>query len=110
MLAGLLRHGLVKSGFISEKKARHWRELERLRKSHIETVGDYKRRVHRLFETANIKIDSVVCDLFGVTGRNLIDLLCDENRNLRAETTAKCAKGSLISKVQELTDSIEGFF
>jgi len=33
---------------------------------------DYKRRVHKLFATANIKIGSVVSDLFGKTGQNLI--------------------------------------
>jgi transposase len=109
-LAGLLRHGLVKGSFIPEKDVRQWRELERLRRSHIETLGDYKRRVHKLFETANIKIDSVVSDLFGVTGRNLIDLLCAENADLSADNIAKCTKGSLRSKVDELCNSVQGFF
>jgi transposase len=109
-LAGLLRHGLVKGSFIPEKKVRQWRELERLRRTHTETVGDYKRRVHKLFETANIKIDSVISDLFGVTGRNLIGLLCDEKAHLSVEEIEKCAKGSLRSKVDELVSSIQGFF
>jgi transposase len=109
-LAGLLRHGLVKGSFIPEKNVRQWRELETLRRTHTETVGDYKRRVHKLFETANIKIDSVISDLFGVTGRNLIDLLCDERTNLSVEDIEKCAKGSLRTKVDELLKSIQGFF
>src|SRR5208282_1322916 len=86
------------------------RELARLRKSHTKTLGDYKRRVHKLFETANIKIDSVVSDLFGATGRNLINLLSDENGVLSVENIQKCAKGSLKAKVEELQRSIEGFF
>ena len=109
-LAGLLRHGLVRGSFIPEKKVRQWRELERLRRSHIETVGDYKRRVHKLFETANVKIDSVVSDLFGVTGRNLIGLLCAEKTDLSVEDIQKCTKGSLRFKVEELHSSIQGFF
>ena len=109
-LAGLLRHGLVKASFIPEKQVRQWRELDRLRKSHVETVGDYKRRVHKLFETANVKIDSVVSDLFGVTGRNLISLLSDEKADLTIEDIEKCARGSLRKKVEELYDSVTGFF
>jgi len=109
-LAGLLRHGLLKASFIPEKQVREWRELDRLRKSHTDTVGDYKRRVHKLFETANIKIDSVVSDLFGVTGRNLIALLGDEKAELSVENIEKCARGSLKSKVKELCYSLAGFF
>ncbi len=108
--AGLLRCGLVKASFIPEKQVRQWRELDRLRKSHVETVGDYKRRVHKLFETANVKIDSVVSDLFGVTGRNLISLLSDEKAELSVERIEECAKKSLRNKVAELYDSITGFF
>ena len=109
-LAGLLRHGLVKGSFIPEKKVRQWRELTRLRRTYTESLGDYKRRVHKLFETANIKIDSVISDLFGLTGRNLIQLLCNEESQLTLEAVKQCAKGSLKSKVEELYLSIQGFF
>ncbi len=68
-LAGLLRHGLLKGRFIPEKYVRQWRDLSRLRKTYVESLSDYKRRVHKLFESADIKIDSVVSDLFGVTGK-----------------------------------------
>jgi len=58
-LAGLLRHGLVKGSFIPVENVRKWRELSRLRKTYTESLSDYKRRVHKLFNTVNIKIDSV---------------------------------------------------
>ena len=109
-LAGLLRVGLIQGSFIPEKKVRQWRELGRSRKKYSQSLGDHKRRVHKVFETANIKIDSVVSDLFGVTGRNLIELLCAENSEISIEQIEKRAKGSLISKVPELHRSIQGFF
>ena len=96
-LAGLLRHGLLRGSFIPPKEIRQWRELTRLRRSYTESLADYKRRIHKLFETANIKIDSVVSDLFGVTGRNLISLLCDESE-LSLSNIKKNAKGTLKSK------------
>ncbi|OKY74502.1 MAG: IS110 family transposase [Desulfobulbaceae bacterium DB1] len=109
-LAGLLRVGLVRGSFIPEKSVRHWRELGRSRKKYSQSLGDHKRRVHKVFETANIKIDSVVSDLFGVTGRNLIELLCAAESPIGLEQIEQCTKGSLKSKVKELYRSIQGFF
>ena len=108
-LAGLLRHGLLKGSFIPPKEIRQWRELTRLRRTYTESLADYKRRVHKLFETANIKIDSVVSDLFGVTGRNLIFLLCNESE-LSLAKIKENAKRGLKAKSKELHRSVHGFF
>ena len=67
-LAGLLQHGLLRGSFIPPKAVRQWRDLTRLRRKYVQTLADYKKRTQKLFESANIKIDSVVSDLFGVTG------------------------------------------
>lgn len=109
-LAGLLRVGLIRGSFIPEKSVRQWRELGRSRKKYSQSLGDQKRRVHKVFETANIKVDSVVADLFGVTGRNLIELLCTTEEQISLDQIEKCAKGSLKTKVVELHRSIQGFF
>ena len=109
-LANLLRHGLVNGSFIPAKEVRQWRDLTTLRKNYTQSLGDYKRRVHKLFETGNIKLGSVVSDLFGATGHNLIDLLCDEHAKLTLKNVEKCTRGSLGSKTKELHRSIQGFF
>lgn len=109
-LAGLLQHGLLRGSFIPAKEIRHWRELSRSRRKNTEAIGDYKRRVHKLFESANIKIDSVVSDLFSMTGRNLISRLISNSCVLSLTDVQECAKGSLRDKVQELYRSIHGFF
>ncbi len=108
-LAGLLRHGLVNGSFIPPEHVREWRELSRLRKTYTESLADYKRRVHKLFITANIKIDSIVSDLFGRTGLNLIELLC-KNDELSLEKVQECTKGSLKKKIPELHRSLHGYF
>lgn len=108
-LAGLLRHGLVRGSFIPPENVREWRELSRLRKTYTESLADYKRRVHKLFITANIKIDSIVSDLFGLTGTNLINLLCN-NSELSLEKVQECTKGGLKNKTQELHKSLNGYF
>jgi len=109
-LAGLLRHGLLKGSFIPPKEVREWRELTRLRRTYVESLGDYKRRTHKLFESANIKIDSVVSDLFGMTGRNLMKLLADGSSPITLEQIEACLRGKLKGKRDELFRSIQGFF
>lgn len=109
-LASLLRHGLLRGSFIPEKNVRQWRELTRQRRKLVESLGDYKKRVHKLFETANIKLSSVVSDLFGKTGRNLIEELCNVEGQLNEEHIAQCSHGNLKNKSSELHRSIQGFF
>jgi transposase len=109
-LAGLLRHGLLKGSFIPPREVREWRDLTRLRRTYVESLGDYKRRTHKLFESANIKIDSVVSDLFGVTGRNLMRLLSEGRPVLSPKDVEGSLKGKLKAKREELFRSIQGFF
>lgn len=109
-LAGLLRFGLLKGSFIPEKSIRELRDLTRLRREHIETISDYRRRVHKLFESANIKIDSVVSDLFGVTGRKLMTLLLSKGSKITLSDVKLCVHGRLKGKEKELFRSIKGFF
>jgi transposase len=108
-IAGLLQHGLLRASFIPPQTVRQWRELTRLRKKYVHTVSDYRKRTHKLFESANIKIDSVVSDLFGVTGRNLMKLLIAD-RELELTDIQACVRGRLKGKEAELFRSIVGFF
>jgi len=109
-LAGLLRHGLLRPSFIPPKEVRIWRDLTRLRRKYVNSLSDYKKRVHKLFESANIKIDSVVSDLFGVTGRNLMSLLASGHTDITMKDIEDCVRGRLKSKTHELYRSIKGFF
>jgi len=113
-LAGLLRHGLVKGSFIPPEEVRQWRDWCRQRKTQVNTLGDYKRRVHKVLEMANIKIDSVLSDLFGATGSNLIDLLINGGP-ITVMAVERCLRGKLareesMVKARELHDAIQGFF
>jgi transposase len=109
-IAGLLRHGLLKSSFIPPQEVRQWRDLTRLRKRYVQSEADYRKRTQKLFESANIKIDSVVSDLFGVTGRNLMQLLVAGQTDLTLPDIAICTRGKLKGKEVQLLRSIQGFF
>jgi transposase len=109
-LAGLLRYGLVKGAFIPPKHQRQWRDLTRMRKNYIASLGDFKRRVHKLFQEANIKIDSVLSDLFSLTGRNLMSLLISKESSPTFSEVQDCLRGSCKDKANEVYRSVKGFF
>lgn len=109
-LAGLLRHGLLKGSYIPSKDFRQMRDLTRCRRNFVESLSDEKRRVHKLLQSANIKIDTVVSDLFGVTGRNLMALLLKKTRRVKLSEVEECVRGKLKDKGRELHRSIQGFF
>lgn len=109
-LAGLLRHGLVRGGFIPPKFQRQWRDLTRMRRNYVKSLGDFKRRVHKLLQSANLKIDSVISNLFGSTGRNLLKLLAGGESDFTLAQVEACLSGSLRQKAKELHRSVQGYF
>jgi len=109
-IATLLRVGFVKGSFIPPKHVRQWRDLTRYRKSLVHALGDVQRQVHKLLQTSNIKIDSVVSVLFGKTGRSLMQLLLKDKAEVTLEAVEKCLKGRLKSKGPELFRAVQGFF
>jgi len=109
-LAGLLRHGLLKGSFIPPAEVRDWRDWTRRRRSHLQTLGDYQRRTHKLLESANIKLDSVVSDRFGQTGRNLLQLLAAGQGRITRSDIDRCAQGKLTAKKEALFQAMQGFF
>lgn len=108
-IAGLLKHGLLRGSFIPPQEVRQWRDLTRMRKRYVQTAADYRRRTQKLFESANIKIDSVVSDLFGVSGRHLMDLLVSE-QELTLTAVQRCIRGRLKRSDVEIFRAIQGFF
>lgn len=109
-LAGLLKHGLLKGSFIPPKDTRQWRDLTRYRQKHVQNITEYKQRTQKLLESANIKIDSVLSDLFGTSGRNLLDLLINKKANISLEDINSVIDKKVKHKAPELLKSIQGYF
>jgi transposase len=107
-LADLLAHGLIRASFIPPAEIRALRELTRHRKSLIRDRARVLNRIHKLLETANVKLGTVVTHLDGVTGRAILKAL------VAGETDpgrlAALARGSLRSKKMRLSAALEGRF
>jgi transposase len=109
-LAGLLRHGLLRGSFIPPEFVRDWRDLTRMRKGMQAHLADYKRRIHKLFESANIKLGSVLSDIFGATGQRLMHLLMARSTDITLEDIEACMQGPVKSNSHDVLQAIKGFF
>lgn len=105
-LAHLLRHGMVPASFIPERGIRELRDLTRRRKQLIHACTAEKNRIQKTLEDANVKLGSVLTDVFGVTGRAILTALLDGK--LSAAEMARFAKRSAKRKIPEIIASLEG--
>ena len=105
-LADLLRHGLVRPSFIPPKPIRDLRDLVRYRKSLVRSHTQQVNRVHKVLETANIKLTSVASDVLGKSGRDMLEALMAGESS--PETLAELARGRLRKKLPALREALEG--
>lgn len=106
-IAKLLRCGLIEPSFIPPADIRELRDLTRLRKKWIGNLTAEKNRIQKALETSNIKLASVISDVFGVSGRNLLTKLVDQGY-IDAKDIEESVKGQVKKKVSQLSDSLFG--
>jgi len=74
-LADLLAHGLIRAS--SDAATQEQRGLLRTRKQLVRERAGHVQRLQRTLEDANIKLDSAISDVTGVSGRAMIQALID---------------------------------
>jgi transposase len=74
-LADLLAHGLVRGSFVPDAQTQEQRGLLRTRKQLVRERTSHVQRLQKTLEDANIKLDSVISDVTGLTGRAMIEAL-----------------------------------
>src|ERR1051325_2623950 len=104
-LAHLLRHAMVTPSFILARPQRELRDLTRRRKKMLSAATSEKNRVSKVLEDANVKLGSVLSDLFGVSGQLMLEALLEGKA--RPEEIAAFAKGTAKKKVPELIAALE---
>ena len=66
-LAHLHRHGLVKASFVPQRPIRELRELTRRRRRLLQAAASERNRVQKILECGNVKLGSVVSNVFGIS-------------------------------------------
>ena len=63
-IAKLLQHGLIEKSFVPPTDIRELRDLTRLRKKWVGNITAEKNRIQKTLECSNIKLGSVISDVF----------------------------------------------
>ena len=74
-LADLLAHGLVRASFVPPTPVQEMRDLTRTRKQLVREIAQHTQRIHKTLEDANIKLDSVISNILGLSGRAFLAAL-----------------------------------
>ena len=105
-LAACFERGAVTSCFVATPEFRIIRLHTRYRRDLTEERTREKQRAEKLLESAAIKISSVLTDLHGVTGRDIMDHLIAGERN--PKVLAQLARAAARRKISQLEEALEG--
>lgn len=105
-LATLLRKGLIRGSFIPPAEIRALRDLCRCRTTMVQQRSQTVLRIQKLLEESNIKLDSVLTDVRGVSGRAMLNSLSEGETD--EEKLAALAVPQLRGKMPQLTRALEG--
>ncbi|TFH38620.1 MAG: IS110 family transposase [ANME-2 cluster archaeon] len=104
-LAQLCLNGMIEPSRIFPKEDREIRTLTRARESLVNNSTQMKNRIHQALESSCIKISSVLSDIFGKSGRHIIDGLI-EGRSID-EILSGIKSKRVLKKEQDLRDAIK---
>jgi transposase len=76
-LAELLEHGLLTGSFVPPLPQRQLRDLMRQRTQLLNDRARVLNRIHKVLESANLKIGSVISDIGGTSGRKVLHALAE---------------------------------
>jgi transposase len=110
-LAKLAERGMLRASFVPTEPERRLRDLTRLRRTLVQDRTKHRQRVADVLQDACLKIadrDEGITDLFGVTGRAMLEALDSGERDPKA--LAGLAKGLLKKKTAYLTGALTGRF
>ncbi|WP_042454628.1 IS110 family RNA-guided transposase [Neobacillus dielmonensis] len=106
-IAKLLRHGLIEKSFVPPVDIRELRDLTRLRKKWIGHLTSEKNRIQKVLVCSNVKLSSVISDVFGVSGRKLLKKLIEQGY-VDESDVENSIHGKMAGKKQKITDSLFG--
>ena len=104
-IAQLLRHGLIRKSFVPPPDIRQLRDVVRYRRSLVQVRASERNRLQKLLESANVKLGSVVSDVFGMTGMAIVKALVGGEAN--PATLMELAQGNLRAKKADLKAATE---
>ncbi len=107
-LCKLAERGMLRPSFIPGRPQRQLRDLTRYRRTLTQERTREKQRAEKLLEDAQVKLSSVISDIFGVSGRDMLAALIAGERDPHA--LADLARKRMRAKTSVLRQALTGHF
>ena len=104
-LARITERGMISSSFVPPEPIRTLRTHTRYRRHLTQARTAEKQRVEKLLEDGHLKLSSVISDIHGASGRDMLDALVAGQRDPRA--LAQLARGVMRGKIRRLEEALE---
>lgn len=105
-IADLLACGLIRASFVPEEEIQELRSLMRTRKQVVREQTRQVQRIQKTLAEANIRLDTVISDIVGVSGRRMIEAMIAGVRN--PHQLAALAHRGIKASPKELYDALHG--
>lgn len=105
-LADLLAFGLIKASFVPTEPLHELRSLTRTRKQLVREQTRHVQRIQKTLAEANIRLDSVISDIMGASGRRIIEAMIAGVR--QPHKLADLAGKQIKASPKELYDALHG--
>lgn len=106
-IATLLRAGLLAPSYIPPKEIRELRDWTRYRDILIKELVGHKNRIEKHLQQCGFKLSTILSDIFGMSGFELIKKLCDKGK-LTLLDVEECLHGTLRAKSAEVQQAVAG--
>jgi transposase len=106
-LAKLLLSGLLRGSFIPSQEIRELRDLTRYRTKLTNQISSEKNRFQKILEDANIKLSSVLSDVFGATGKKIMEKILDGN--YQPEQLLYYVHGRVKASREDIKEALTGY-
>jgi transposase len=107
-LARITERGSVCSSFVPPEPIRRLRTHTRYRRHLTQARTAEKQRAEKLLEDGHLKLSSVISDIHGVSGRDMLDAIAAGQRDPKA--LAQLARGTMRGKIRRLEEALDCSF
>lgn len=107
-IADLMAHGLIRPSFVPATPIQELRDLTRLRKQLTRERSQHVQRIQKVLEDANLKLSSVLTDIMGLSGRDILDAIVggEEDPQRLAELAQPRVKATKAAIAEALTGRV----
>jgi transposase len=105
-LGDLHAHGLIRGSFVPPREVADLRSLMRTRKQLVRERSSHTQRIQKTLEEANVKLDSVISDIMGQSGRAMLEAMIAGESDPQA--LAKLANPRIKATPETLARALDG--